>query len=378
MAAEATAPAADAPVASPEAADRAALIAELDAAEDAEGEQESPAPKARKGQSDESNDSDPEPSDDADADEPAEEGGDEEAEEGEAFQTPDEFREHLQSLIKEGDLRKVEEALGLEKGALKVNGAKLRYVQKTVAEAERKSGEAANTAREAENLKEAARNFYGPYVQAKQSFQSGTPQGVMQAARAVESHFGVPLAVFVEHVLKAGKGEASAVQHQQPQNNAETEALKAELAQIKNLLQNGQQQQQTAAAEQRHLATIGTKLKGTELSKLKDGPALVYQAIKGSYDQNLRGYALDLPKAIKAVLADPATKWKLHELKSKNGSAPAVTVKNGKGSPVKRVATVSTEKLSREEREQTEKARLIAELEAEERQQERAARRKRG
>jgi hypothetical protein len=365
MAAEAAAP--TTPTAAPQtaatdAAARDALIAELDA--DA-GEESAPEPV-------ESDDSEPEPSDDAEADESSEETGDEEAEEEPAFDSPDEFREHVKSLLEAGDMRKVEEALGLEKGALKINGAKLRYVQRTVADAQRKVAEA-------ENLKESARNFYGPYVQAKQQFQSGTPQGVMQAARAVEGHFGVPLAVFVEHVLKAGKGEHGVPSVQQPQTNAEIEALKAQNAQILQLLQNQQNQGQAQAAEQRHIATISGKLKGTDLAKLKEGPQLVYAAIKNSYDANLRGYSLDLPKAIKAVLADPATKWRLHELKTKasNGkTAPAAVApgKPGKQSPVKR-SVVAAVPQTPAQKEAAERAALIAELEAEERREERAARR---
>lgn len=369
MAAEAAAPTAPtaAPAAATEAAARDALIAELDSAEDAE---EAPATK--------SDDADPEPTDDADAEETEGEAGDKEAEEEASFDSPDEFREHVKSLLEAGDMRKVEEALGLEKGALKINGAKLRYVQRTVAEAQRTKAEAANVAREANELKDAARNFYGPYVQSKQDFQSGTPQGVMNAARAVEQHYGVPLAVFVEHVLKAGKGEASNPQVQQNQPNAEIEALKAQNAQILEHLRNAQSQTQTQAAEQRHIATIQTKIKGTDLAKLKDGPQLVYAAIKGSYDQNLRGYSLDLPKAIKAVLADPATKWKLHELKAgkttqQKSVSPAATKPDGKASPVKR--SVVTTPQTPKQKEQAERAALIAELEAEERRAERTQRR---
>lgn len=374
MAAEAAAAAPATPTAAPvtaaaDSAARDALIAELDA--DSGDAEEAPAEA--------SDDEAPEPVGDSDGDEAEGEAGDEEAEEEAAFDSPDEFREHVKSLLEAGDMRKVEEALGLEKGALKINGAKLRYVQREKAEAARTKAEAANTAREANELKDAARNFYGPYVQAKQSFQSGTPQGVMAAARAVEGHFGVPLAVFVEHVLKAGKGEHGVPPVQQPQTNVEVEALRAEVQRLARLAEDGQAQQQNAAAEQRHIATISTKLKGTDLAKLKDGPQLVYAAIKGSYDANLRGYSLDLPKAIKAVLADPATKWKLHELKSGKtpaGKTPAPTAAktSGKASPVK-VARPAVA-LTPAQKEAAERAALIAELEAEERREERTARRK--
>lgn len=349
-----------APVAAPsEEAERAALIAELDA-EDSESEAREPAEELP---------GEAEPSEDTAEDEGEEEGDDEVEEQ--SFEGADEFREHVKSLLEAGDMRKVEEALGLEKNALKLNGAKFRYVRQQAQKAAETIQRAETEAAKAQNLVESAKQVYGPMVQAKQLFHSGTADGVQRAARFVESHFGVPLTQFVEAVVKAGRGEASA--HRGPDPEV------AELKQtVQRLLEERTQQQtqaQAQAAEQRHLEAIKGKLGGSPLAKLPDGAKVVYEKIKGSYDQSIGGYRLNLRDAIAAAQDDPAVKWKLHELASKR-KAPAAAPGKQPASQLQRKRVVTAPKAANPaEAEAAAKARLIAELEAEERKAERAARR---
>lgn len=358
-----------APVAAPEAAERAALIAELDAADDAETESTSGDRGARKDDEDAASDdasvSEDEPA--ADVEESDEE---DEAAEG-SPQTAAEMAEHIKGLLDAGDMRKVEEALGLEKGALKINGAKFRYVRQQVQKATEATQRAEARAAQADTVIQSAQQVYGPMVQAKQLFHDGTAQGVQQAARFVETHFGVPLTTFVEAVVKAGRGESS------PQRGPDPEV--AELKQtVQQLLQERNNQQtmaQQQAAEQRHLTTIKGKLGGTPLAKLPDGAKVVYETIKRSYDASIQGYRLNLKDAIAEAQKDPAVKWRLHELSQKRGAKPA-----DKPAPTlarKRVI-IESKGLSPAQKESAEKARLIAELEAEERKQERVSRRSNG
>lgn len=380
MAAAAQAVAAPAPAPAPQndAAEHAALVAELDAEDGGDEAAPAPKPSGKKGAAKPEAEVDADATED-EADEVTDDDAETEEDEGEtaeAFETVDELREHLKSLAASGDVRKIEESLGLEAGTLKVNGAKLRYVNGQVEKATKATHEAAVTKANAEQLRDAAKDFYGPYVQSKQLYQTKEPANVMRAVRAMEAHFGEPLTAIVEAAIKASKGEAG-------QPNQQTNSEVAELRQqVQTLLQRTQQQQtaaQVQEAQARHLGAIAPKLKGTDLAKLKDAPKLVYDRLIGSFDKQLGGYNLNLAGAIKATLDDPATKWRLHELKSGRGN-PAVT-SNGKVtapavSPQRKRVVVAKVAQTPQQAEEAERAQLIAELEAEERRAERAARRK--
>lgn len=346
-----------APAANSESAAKEALIAELDA-EDSGGE-------AKESQAKEADGIDAEAEAEDDVDDTAGDEGDA----VDAIQTAEEIRQHVKDLVAAGDLRKVEEALGLEKGALKLDGAKFRYMRQRAEKAAKAEALAQGKHVEATALVTRAQEEYGPMVRAKQLFAQGTAQGVQQAARFVEAHFGVPLTQFVEAIVKAGRGES------QPARTSDPEIAELKTT-VQRLLQEREQQQlqETArAAATRHVATIKSKLGSSPIAKLPDAANLVYERLKGSYDRTIDGYTLTLPEAIKAVTEDPATKWRLHEMRSK--SAPrtpepvAVKTANGSRKPV-----ASTGKLSPKEKEAAEKAAVIAELEAQMRKEERAQR----
>lgn len=367
-----------------EAAEHAALIAELETEGDSDGIDDARPAKARQGKSipaagetgDDTEADTLAESEEADGENEGEDPDGEAVDEEVLFESVDDFRDHAAELIKKGDTRALEEALGLEKGALKVNGAKVRWVQTQIEKATTALSTAQQKEAEAQAVIQGAQHHYGPIVQAKQHFASGQPQGVLAAARAVENHFGVKIADFVEAVVKAGRGEASRPMQADP----EVKSLKET---VQQLLAERQQQQQAAeqtAARTKHVATIGAKLKGTDLAKLSDGAALVYDKILASYDSTLNGYKLDLKAAIKATLDDPAVKWKL--LQARKGRPP-VPVKNGTktpppklpAGPQRRRVVAAERPKSPADKEAAEKAALIAELDAEERRDTRRSRR---
>lgn len=347
-----------APAANSESAAKEALIAELDA-EDSGGEAEESHAK-------EAHPVDAEAESENDIDEPTGDEGDSVG----SIQTAEEIREHVKELVASGDLRKVEEALGLEKGALKLDGAKFRYMKQRAEKASKAEAQAQAKHAEATGIVTRAQEEYGPMVRARQLFAQGTPQGVQQAARFVEQHFGVPMTQFVEAIVKAGRGEA------QPARTADPEIAELKTT-VQRLLHEKEQQQlqETArAAATRHVATIKSKLGSSPIAKLPDAANLVYERLKGSYDRSIDGYTLTLPEAIKAVTEDPATKWRLHEMRQKTAPKTltepvAVKVANGL-----RKLVASTGKLSPKEKEAAEKAAVIAELEAQMRKEERAQR----
>lgn len=363
-----------------EAAEHAALIAELETEGDSDGIDDAKPAKARKvalaGTDEGDGDSAGEGEEASGEDEGELEGEEDGDDNSVEFESVDDFRDHAAELIKKGATRALEEALGLEKGTLKVNGAKVRWVQTQIEKATTALSTAQQKEAEAQAVIQGAQHHYGPIVQAKQHFASGQPQGVLAAARAVENHFGVKIADFVEAVVKAGRGEASRPMQADP----EVKSLKET---VQQLLAERQQQQQAAeqtAARTKHVATIGTKLKGTDLAKLSDGAALVYDKILASYDSTLNGYKLDLKAAIKATLDDPAVKWKL--LQARKGKPP-VPVKNGTktpppklpAGPQRRRVIAAERPKSPADKEAAEKAALIAELDAEERRDTRRSRR---
>lgn len=370
-AAEASAPVeAPAPeAAAPAEAEHDALIAELEA-EFAEGDSEparlekgaKKAVQAKKG----------EPVDtDGDAEPEGEEAGESEDGNEAQVQTIDEFREHAKDIARSGDIRKLEEVLGLEKNTLRVDGGKVRYARQRLEKAEKAQAAAHQKYGEANTILSDAQQQYGGMVRAKHLFAGGTPQGIQQAARFVEGHFGVPLAQFVDAVVKAGRGEAG------PQRGPDPEVT--ELKRTVQQLLTEQQQARKAETErqqtERHVSLIKGKLGGHSIAQLPDAAQLVYAKIKSSYDSTIDGYKLTLKDAIAAVAADPATKWRLHELAQKrapkdaagptNGKRPAKAA-NGKA-PTRKAATPA-------ESEEAEKRALIAELEAEARKEERAQR----
>lgn len=341
-----------------EAAEKDALIAEIEAELDGGA---SPAKqKAAQPEPEADADGEGEPEADVpDEDEPADVAGAEDA---------SSLRDHVKELVASGDIRKVEEALGLEKGALKVDGAKFRHLRAKAEKAGKLAAEAEQRHAEAQNLVGQAQQTYGGMVRAKQEFATGTAQGIQRAARFVEGHFGVPLAQFVDAVVKAGRGEA------QPQRGPDPEVaeLKAQLQKMQEERSREKAAETERAAAERHVATIKGKLAGNPIAVLPDAAKLVYERLRGSYDRDIDGYTLTLKDAIAAVQADPATKWRLHELKQKAAAkaAPAPAPKPVPG----RRQVVTTQRMTPAEAEAAEKAALIAELEAEERKKERAQR----
>lgn len=346
-----------APAANSESAAKEALIAELEA-EDSGGE-------AKQGETEKADRVDSKD----DAEDDVEDTAGDEGDAVDPIQTAEEVRQHVKDLLAAGDLRKVEESLGLEKGALKLDGAKFRYMRQRGEKAERALAEATGKHTEATALVTRAQEEYGPMVRAKQLFAQGTPQGVQQAARFVEHHFGVPMTQFVEAIVKAGRGES------QPARQSDPEIAELKTT-VQRLLQEREQQQlqETArTAATRHVATIKSKLGSSPIAKLPDAANLVYERLKGSYDRAIDGYTLTLPEAIKAVTDDPATKWRLHEMRQKTApkalAEPAAKTAAGSRKPAP-----ATAKLSQREKEAAEKAAVIAELEAQMRKEERAQR----
>lgn len=346
-----------APAANSESAAKEALIAELDA-EDSGGEQEQAKPPK----------ADPVDAE-AESEEDVEDPESDEGETVDSVQTAEEIRQHVKDLVAAGDLRKVEEALGLEKGALKLDGAKFRYMRQRAEKAAKAEALAQTKHAEAAGLVTRAQEEYGPMVRARQLFAQGTPQGIQQAARFVEQHFGVPLTQFVESIVKAGRGES------QPARQADPELAELKTT-VQRLMQEREQQQlqeSARAAATRHVAVIKGKLGGSPIAKLPDAPTLVYERLKASYDRTIDGYTMTLPEAIKAVTEDPATKWRLHEMRQKTGAKPvaepvATRVASGSRKPVPGA------KLTPKDKEAAEKAAVIAELEAQMRKEERAQR----
>jgi hypothetical protein len=287
-------------------------------------------------------------------------------------QSTEEFRERVKGLVEAGDIRKLEEELGLEKGALKVDGAKFRHLRQRAEKAAKAEASAQAARAQTNTLLTQARQEYGPMVQAKHLFNSGTPQGVQQAGRFVEKHFGVPLAQFVDTIIKAGRGEAA------PQRGPDPEVaeLKQTVLQLKQSLEQRQNAESEKVQSERHVATIRGKLTGSPIAKLPDAAQLVYARLKGSYDSTIDGYKLTLKDAISAVAEDPATKWRLHELRQRSatttppsaGRAPGKATSNGNGKHV--APRAKGGKMTEEQEKQA----LIVELEAAARKEERAQR----
>lgn len=373
--AEATAPAAPSVE-----AERAELLATLDSEFEAEeAEEAKPAGKPPKGAKVDEAEGDEEATEDKEGD-ADEENNDEEEESASEFASVDDFKEHAKSLLEEdGGPRKLEELLGLEKGTLKVNGSRIRFVKEQTRKAEEALAAANGDKSYADGILTEARAKYGTYAQSNVAFRSGTPQGILAAARAVEGHFGVPMAQFVDMVVKAGRGEASQALPQQQQSNSEIAELKANQERLLNLITEERAQRGAEAKKASDITRIAGHLKGTDLAKLKDGGARVYDAIVKSYDPVTKGYKLNLKSAIKAVLDDKATKYDLLQLRNRKVSAaPGEVTPAPPGGP-KRVRVVAPAKhLTEAQKEEQERLSLIAELEAEERKAERLSKRSNG
>lgn len=368
-AAPAAAPEPAAPANPQEASEHAALLAEL------EGEFDAPEPVPSKRRS-EPNNAKPKAGDEAEGAEVLA-GGDDLEEETEADdqgevepEGGEDFRAHVKSLTEAGDLRKLEEYLGLEKGALKIDGSKFRYLRQRQEKADKAVADATRQRDEATTLVQRAQEEYGPMVRAKQAFAAGTAQGVQQAGRFVEKHFGCSLAQFVDAVVKAGRGEASAPRA--PIQDQAIEELRAEVARLKQEREQTSRAETEKAAAERHVTAIKGKLTGSPIAVLPDAAQLVYAKLKGSYDSAIDGYKLTLREAIAEVAADPATKWRLHERAQKARRTaepePEPSRPGRRGQPPARRPAAKTMT------EAEERQALIAELEAEARKEERATR----
>jgi hypothetical protein len=344
------------------------LIDAIDAEFD-EGETEKPSPTSKAAKK--------APSKVASKDETEEEASDEEADDSvdeedaqASFEDAAALKGHIKTLIESGDLRKLETELGLEKGALKINGSKLRYVREQSQKAAAALQTAERKAADAQSLVQQAQQVYGPMVRAKQLFQSGSADGVQQAARFVEAHFGVPIAQFVDAVVKAGRGQAL------PRSGPDPEVAELKLT-VQRLLEQqtrAQADAQLAQAKARHVAGIKAKLGSSPLGALPDGAQRVYDRLVASYDRGTGGYSLSLQDAIKAVADDPATKWLLHERAQKAKPKDDATESRGSKPKANGTPAAPVKALTYEEREEQEKRALIAELEAEALKAERAAR----
>lgn len=273
-----------------EAAEFAALVAELKAPEaddDSDGEEAAPEGDTS-ADPEEDEDEDSEASELEDEDEPSDDEDEDELEDEDEELSTDELA--AKKLFESGDIKAACKRLGLDPKIFKINARQFTAMRKGLADATRleREGKAAQTAGKQLNTK--AEEIYGPIVAGFQAYKGGNPLNVKAAIELMcEDSFENVIAT----VARAAKGLDPA--------QLEVMKLRKEMADRDAKEKETQTQAQVQAQEKTEVKKLTTLLKTTPLAKVEGAAEEIRALVVASYDGT--GYGLTVKQAYAQVKA---------------------------------------------------------------------------
>lgn len=295
-----------------EAAEFAALVAELkapEADEDSDGDEAAPEGDTS-ADPEEDEDEDSEASELEDEDEPSEdEDEDEELEDDDELSADEKT---AKTLFESGDIKAACKRLGLDPKIFKINARQFTAMRKGLADATKleRAGKAAQT--QGETLQAKAEEVYGPIVAGFQAYKGGNP---LNLRAAIELMCEDTFENVVATVARAAKGLDPA--------QLEVIKLRKELADKDTKAKETQTQAQVQAQEKTEVKKLSGLLKTTPLAKIEGAAEEIRALVVASYKEGV-GYGLTVKQAYAQVKAK-------HEKVAKafGGKLPTVT-KTGK------------------------------------------------
>lgn len=279
-----------------EAAEFAALVAELEAPEvDEDSDDNGAAPEG-------DTSTDPEDEDEEDPTEPDEDESDEEEpedEEDELEEDEDEGEELTEDeaaakkLFEAGDIKAACKRLGVDPKIFKINARQFTAMRKGLADATKLSKEGTAAKTQAERLQAAAEQTYGPIVAGFRAYKDGNP---MNLRAAIELMCEDTFENVVATVARAAKGLSP--------EQVEIVKLRKEIQDRENKAKEDQNKAQAEAQKTAEVARVGKLLKTTPLAKIDGAAEEIYQLVAASYDGT--GYGLTVKQAYQQVKAKHA------------------------------------------------------------------------
>lgn len=325
-----------------EAAEFAALVAELEAPQGDEDDSDTEG-AAQEGDSSADPDEDDEDSatDLEDEDDSADE-EDEDLEDDTDTLTADEAA--AKKLFEAGDIKAACKRLGVDPKIFKINARQFTAMRKGLADATKLQREGASAKTQAEQLRTGAEQVYGPIVAGFQAYKNGNPLNLRAAIELMcEDSFENVVAT----VARAAKGLDP--------TQVEIIKLRKELADREAATKEQATKAQTEAQAKTEVARITKSLAKTPLAQIEGAADEIYKLVAESYDGT--GYGVTVKQAYATVKAK-------HEKVAKafGGKLPAPKVKGKEVKPGKterrELAPVrkDSKPLTRAEKEAAEKA----------------------
>jgi hypothetical protein len=280
-----------------EAAEFAALVAELEAPEvDEDSDDDGAAPEG-----DTSTDPEDEDEEEPEGDEDEPEGDEEEPDEDDELEDEDEDEgEELtadeaaaKKLFEAGDIKGACKRLGVDPKIFKINARQFTAMRKGLADATKLSREGTAAKTQADNLCQAAEQTYGPIVAGFRAYKDGNP---MNLRAAIELMCEDTFENVVATVARAAKGLSP--------EQVEIVKLRKEIQDRENKAKEDQTKAQAEAQKTTEVARVSKLLKTTPLAKIDGAAEEIYDLVAASFDGT--GYGLTVKQAYAQVKAKHA------------------------------------------------------------------------
>ncbi len=281
-----------------DAADFAAVLAELEADQGSDGdvETEEATPGADVDSDPAADDESEDESEDIEDEESEDEDLEDEAPEGSA--DVETFKDELAELLDGGDLKALAEKLGKDPSIFKLNNKQFkaarvaeRNARKAKAEADTALATASEKETKATQLQSGCESTYGPIVAGFTAYKKGDP---MRARAAIELMLEDKFENIVATIGRAAKGLDPGV--------VEVQRLRNELAERDRKLAEQTTAAQSQAEEATQVSAIAGKLKTTPLAGIADEAAgQIWALIKASKHPTLNKYTKTLKEAYQEV-----------------------------------------------------------------------------
>lgn len=275
-----------------EAAEFAALVAELEAPQ---GDEDSDADGAAQ-EGDSSADPDEDDADPAsdleDEDEEADESDDEGDEDLEDDDSEELTGEELaaKKLFEAGDIKAACKRLGIDPKIFKINARQFTAMRKGLADATRFQREGTSAKTQAEQLRTKAEEVYGPIVAGFQAYKGGNP---MNLRAAIELMCEDSFENVVATVARAAKGLDP--------TQVEVIKLRKEIADREAAAKEQQTKAQAEAQQKTEVAKLTKSLAKTPLASIDGAAEEIYKLVADSFDGT--GYGLTVKQAYAQVKA---------------------------------------------------------------------------
>jgi hypothetical protein len=347
-----------------EAAEFAALVAELEAPQGDEDDADGAAPEG-------DSSADPDEDDDTDSeledeDEPAEDDEeDEDLDDDDDGESLDANEVAAKKLFEAGDIKGACKRLGLDPKIFKVKPREFTAMRKGLADAKKLAEEGRTKAAKGEKLRADAEQVYGPIVAGFQAYKGGDP---MKLRAAIELMCEDSFENVVATVARAAKGLDPA--------QVEVIKLRKELADREAAQKAEQTKAQTEAQAKTEVAKLSRAIKNTPLAKIDGAAQEIYDLVAASFDGT--GYGLTAKQAYAQVKAKHAKVAKAFgaKLDDKPGKKGSKTSKRTELAPVRTPAKPLT-KADKEAAERAEFEQVLKEAKEATKAQERRSRRAR-